>query len=246
MKALILIAGKSARMGNMTEGIHKTLLDVGGRPILEWMLRSLIAGKIHDVIFICGYMKDLIRSWVEDNFPMLNTTWIENPEYATTNTAYSVWLAGEKVLAADVDILLINGDVVFDSRVIRTIIDAPGMNVLAVRFDRVAEEEVKVRLNERRQIIEIGKHIPPSEAAGESVGVNRLSRLHLPKLFEVLGERIENGEGAGEYYEAAFNQLVQEGMLFLTADVTDLPVMEVDTSEDYQEVLNTIFPRLRA
>ncbi|MFH0883121.1 MAG: NTP transferase domain-containing protein [bacterium] len=220
-------------MGELTTGTHKTLLPVGDRPILSWMLQALKNNGINRILFTCGYQRGLLEKWVAEHFPELEVSWIENPDFSSTNTGYSVWLTREHALADDEDLLLINGDVVLDRRAIAATLNAQGQNVLATRFDRVAAEEVKVRLDGNGVVTEIGKHIDPSDAAGESVGINRLSRPLLDLLFPTLEHRIRYGEGRREFYEHAFNELVNRGESFRTADVTELPVIEIDTPEDY-------------
>ncbi len=246
MKALILVAGKAVRMGDLTKDSHKTLLPVAGKATLSWMLDALVANDIDEVVFVCGYRKEIIKDFVNKNHSHMKVSWVENSIYSETNTAYSVFLAKDEVIKGDHDILLINGDVILDSRAIKATIEASGRNVLATRFDRVDEEEVKVRLNGNKMITEIGKHLSPSESAGESVGINRLSVEILPELFDTLQNRIENGAGRSEYYEHSFDELIQKGSEFFTADVTELPVMEMDTPEDYEAVKAKVASGLEA
>lgn len=208
------------------------------------MLSALRTNNVRDIIFVSGYHQDQLKEYVSSAFSDLSSTWVENADYDTTNTAFSVNLAREAVLDSGDDIILINGDVVLDHRAFQTVLAEPQGNILATRFDRCGAEEVKFRLDEDRRIVEIGKHLSPSEAAGESVGINRLSCHHLPALFDMIQDRIDHGEGRKEYYEHAFNALIQNGMEFRTADVTDLPVMEVDTPEDYETVRSEIAARL--
>lgn len=213
------------------------------RPILNWMLHALEKNGIADVVFVAGFHQGMLRDYVRDNHPSIRATWVENPVFDQTNTAYSLWLARKQMLSGG-DMILINGDVVLDHRAIQTTLEAEGSNVLATRFDRCGAEEVKVRLDGDRRITEIGKHLAPGEAAGESVGINRISQELLPHLFDTIQERIDNGNGRKEFYEHAFNALIQDGIDFRTADVTKLPVMEVDTPEDYEDVTRTIASRL--
>ena len=198
------------------------------------MLNALTSNGIERVIFTCGYHQEMLKTFVAEEFPGIEATWVENPDYATTNTAYSVWLTREHALADDEDLLLINGDVVLDKRVIAATLEAEGENVLATRFDRVAAEEVKVRLDGAGIVTEIGKHLIPEEAAGESVGINSLSRALLNDLFPTIERRINEGDGRKEFYEQAFDELIQKGTIFNTADVTHLPVIEIDTPEDFE------------
>lgn len=245
MKAVILVAGMSRRMGSLTESLPKTLLPLNGTTILFQIVTSLKQCGLNEVVFVCGYRSEQIRSYVKSHFPELKTEWVTNPKYAETNTSSSVLLTQPVIDAYGGPILLINGDVVFDSRVIQRTLDAPQDTVLATRLDRVDEEEVKVRIDMHDRILEIGKHIPPRQAAGESVGINRLSKRVLTNLYPILSHRVYHGKGKQEFYEASFNQLIQEGLPFHIADITEFPVMEIDTPEDYEEVKNTIVPLLQ-
>ena len=246
MRAMILVAGCARRMGELTKTCHKSLLMVGDKPILSWLLDALVAENINDFIFIGGYRKEDLISFVDREYPECKVSWVENPDYSTTNTAYSVLLGKGVVLMDQQDLLLINGDVVFDRRAIAITLAAEGNNVLAVRGGQVDDEEVKVTLDDAKIITEIGKHIPYETAAGESVGINRLSTSILPELFDVIKRRCDEGAGKSEFYEAAFNELVQNGAIFNIADVTDVPVMEIDTPEDYAQVNEKVLPRLLA
>ncbi len=62
MQCVILAAGRGKRMGDLTNNIPKPLLEVKGRPILEYTLINL-PEKISEVIFIIGYKGDLIKSY---------------------------------------------------------------------------------------------------------------------------------------------------------------------------------------
>ncbi|MBZ0263266.1 phosphocholine cytidylyltransferase family protein [bacterium] len=245
MKALILLAGKARRMGKMTENLPKTLLKVNGKPILQWMIDSLLHEGVEDFIFVVGFLQDKLRNYISENYPDLKVTWITNELYGSTNTSYSVLLTRDVVLSSGEPILLINGDVVLDRRVIHEVLHAPHATSLAVRLDRVAEEEVKFRLNERKEIIEIGKHINPAKADGESVGINRLSVDLLQKLYPILERRIKDEEhGAMEFYEASFNESIHKGEVYGIADVTRFPVMEIDTVADYEEAKEAVRGKL--
>jgi dTDP-glucose pyrophosphorylase len=59
-KAVILAAGRGTRMGNLTDDIPKPMMKVKGTPILESILRGLVANGISEVMIIVGYRKEVI------------------------------------------------------------------------------------------------------------------------------------------------------------------------------------------
>ena len=50
MKAIILAAGKGTRLKPLTYGIPKPLLPVKGRPMVDWVIRSLLNQNVDEII----------------------------------------------------------------------------------------------------------------------------------------------------------------------------------------------------
>ncbi|MDH4392915.1 MAG: nucleotidyltransferase family protein [Aquabacterium sp.] len=61
LPALILAAGRGARMRPLTDSTPKPLLSVAGRPMIEWHLLALAAAGVQQVV--------VNTAWLEDQFP---------------------------------------------------------------------------------------------------------------------------------------------------------------------------------
>jgi len=96
---------------------------------------------------------------------------IFNPHFAITNTLYSLWLARENFTG---DTILLNGDLRFDPRIL-DLITRDNVSSLAISVHPCGPEEVKVVTDHAGRIIRIGKDIPVQKAAGESIGLVRLT-----------------------------------------------------------------------
>ena len=59
-KAVVLAAGRGTRMGNLTDDVPKPMVKVKGTPILESIIRGLVANGIDEILIIVGYRKDVI------------------------------------------------------------------------------------------------------------------------------------------------------------------------------------------
>ncbi len=66
MKAMILAAGRGARMRPLSDATPKALLPVGGRPLIEWQVRRLVAGGIREVVINHAWLGPAIESTLGD------------------------------------------------------------------------------------------------------------------------------------------------------------------------------------
>ncbi len=66
MKAVILAAGKGTRMRELTNELPKPMLRVQGKPILEHILRGIVAAGIRDVFVVTGFRADVIENYFGD------------------------------------------------------------------------------------------------------------------------------------------------------------------------------------
>ena len=231
MKVIILAAGISSRLRPLTENTPKCLLKIGKKLILERMLDNLISNGLKDFVFVTGYLEDQIKDFVTTNYPNLNVSFIYNEVYNTTNNIYSLWMT--KDAGQGEDVLLLDGDIIFDQKIITLLLDSPYKNCLALRSEGgIAEEEIKVTLGGDKSIKEISKTIDPAAAVGESIGIEKFSSKYMDTLFAKLDTMILKQHNVNVFYEAAFEETINEGEKIYSIDVGSLKCMELDTVED--------------
>ncbi len=140
MKGLILASGMGRRISEHFAETPKCLLPLlNDETILDRQLQSLQKSGITDVIISTGYMKDKISSFVADKYSHLNVTFVFNEKYATTNYIYSLYLCSEYI---DSDLILMHGDMVFDSILLEKLASADFSCVL-VRDGRPTDADEK-------------------------------------------------------------------------------------------------------
>lgn len=115
MKAMILAAGRGARMGALTDHLPKPLLCVRGKPLIVYHLEALAKAGIKDVIINLAYLGNKIRDYVGDGSVWeLQVCYSEEPEPLETAGAIAYALD----FLGDEPFLLINADVFTDLRFI--------------------------------------------------------------------------------------------------------------------------------
>jgi choline kinase len=230
MKAVILAAGCATRLRPYSDDTPKTLLPVGGVPILRRTITNLLRVGFDQFVVGTGYLEHMVRDAVGSWFPGLDVRFVSNPEYQSTNNGYSLLLARDCV--EPTGFLLLDGDVVFDAAVIEELIER-GPDCLAVRsVGQIGLEEVKVTADNEDRVLAIGKHVPVRSAMGESVGIELFSAATARRLFDALHDRVRGRGLVGEYYEAAFQQIIDQGSTLYGVDIGSLYATEIDTIED--------------
>jgi choline kinase len=230
MKAVLLAAGCATRLRPYSDDTPKTLLPVGGVPILRRSMTELLRVGFDQFVIGTGYLEHMVREAVASWFPGLDVTFVTNPDFRTTNNAYSLLLLREHVERDS--FILLDGDVVFDAGVLEELVDR-GPDCLAVRsVGEIGLEEVKVTADNQDRVLAIGKHVPVRSAMGESVGIELFSAASSKRLFAALHARVRGQGLVNEYYEAAFQQIIDEGATLYGVDIGSRYATEIDTIED--------------
>ncbi len=230
MKAVILAAGVASRLRPLTNNTPKCLLKVGSENILELTIENLIANKILDIVIVTGYLEKQIRDFVNIRFPELNITFYYNEFYESTNNIYSLWLARNSFHSDDM--LLMDSDIVFDKRIIAKLCSSGYKSCLALKRHDVHDEEIKVRTDNNGRVLEISKEVDPSEADGESVGIELFNMELVRELFSIIDRKVNVEKNVNQFYEAAFQELINKNHDIYVVDISEYFCTEIDTIED--------------
>ena len=231
MKAFILAAGVSRRLYPETYNTPKCLLDVGGKPIINYQLEAIQNIGIQEVTMIVGYHREMLIKHVTETFSGLSFEFIINNHYFETNTAYSVYLGCRKLVLDDH--ILMNADVIYPPELITRINDSKHETVLAVDIKKCGREEGKVIEGANQKIKAIGKELIEEHCLGEFLGVAKFSKDFNVLFSNSLTKLIDAG-GKSDYFEAGIEPLLKEVDVYYS-DVSDLPCLEIDFIEDLNE-----------
>jgi mannose-1-phosphate guanylyltransferase len=77
MKALLLAAGYGERLRPLTNNIPKCLVEIQGRPLLDYWLETLEKGGIKEVLINLHYLSDKVKKFIKNNNHNLNITLIQ-------------------------------------------------------------------------------------------------------------------------------------------------------------------------
>lgn len=127
MKAIILAAGRGSRMLSRTQNCPKCLLELAGKPLLQWQMESLQTAGFDDILVVRGYLGHTLSPqllpWAQ-NFSVA-----DNPDWARSNMLRTLLCAGDFVRKAFSDgtskIVVSYADIVYHPDHVRSLIACP-------------------------------------------------------------------------------------------------------------------------
>jgi len=110
MKVIMPMAGKGTRLLPLTKRVPKPLVNVAGRPVMDYVMDSLKqAGKLDELIIITGHLKEKVEKYIREHYD-IPARFIE--QKVLDGTAGAVNLARPYV---DGPVIVIFVDTLFDA-----------------------------------------------------------------------------------------------------------------------------------
>lgn len=232
MKAIILAAGRGSRMKDLTEECPKCLVELHGKPLLEWQLEALREAGIDEIGIVTGYKRELLsgRGLVEFH----NSRWAETNMVSSLACAQS-WLQAEPCIVS-------YSDIFYEPFAVKSLMaseyslavtyDPNWLKLWEKRFGDPLLDAETFHLNTDGTLAEIGnKPKSVAEVQGQYMGLLRFTpegwsevlriRKSLPSL---VCDRM--------HMTGTLQKVIDEGRVCIQAIPYELAWGEVDSAED--------------
>ena len=203
MKAVILTAGEGTRMRPLTITRPKTMLKVGGKPILQYNVEALRDAGVKELSMVVGYHEEVIKEHFGDgsNFGV-NITYLTQEE--RLGTAHAIGKASKVI---DEEFIVLNGDIIVDPELISSLIkrysrgDASSILVLTEVEDPSSFGVVELDGDSITNLVE-----KPAPEEAPSNLINAGIYIFNPRIFDAIKktEKSQRGE-----YEITDSLLIQ-------------------------------------
>ena len=106
MKALILAAGRGTRLGKLTENLPKPLVQVNGKPVIDYLINKLIKLDVNEIFINIHYKYELLEKFILDSKYKTKITLVHEDELLGTagtlkNLIYELSVGDFIVMHAD-------------------------------------------------------------------------------------------------------------------------------------------------
>lgn len=249
VRAIIIAAGMSSRLMELTDDKPKCMLAIGGKTILQRQIETFNECGIDEITVITGYKKEVIN--------YTGVKYIYNQNYRRNNILESLMYAESDM---DGEFIATYSDILFQRSVleklleskadISVVIDTRWRSRYKNRFQHPIEEAEKVIVIDNKMAA-IGKVINPNEAYGEFIGLAKFSTTGA-EILKTNYKRVVTQFGNTQFHSAPsvgkayltdmFQELVDTGYTVSNIGIEG-QWMEIDTIEDINRARKQWGPR---
>jgi len=238
MRVIILAAGQGTRLRPLTNDKPKCMVELNGKPLIEYQLELFNRFDIKDVNVVTGYLENKI------NFK--NVKKYYNPKFDSTNMVSTLFCAGELFNGED-DLLISYGDIVYNDSVFSAIQkSSERMNVVVdknwreyweARMDDPLRDVETLKIDNNGYIKELGKK-PNSydDIEGQYIGLIKIRKDAVKKIksyYQNLDkDALYDGKDYGNMYMTSFLQMIADNLMPLTPVYINNGWIEVDEPTD--------------
>ena len=243
MQAVILAAGMGKRLGELTKGNTKCMIEVGGETLISRLLRQLDKHSLSKIILVVGYKAQELKDYLATIQVQTPIEFVENTVYDKTNNIYSLYLAKDHLTTEDT--LLFESDLILEDAVISKLIEHPYPDLALVDKYESWMDGTVVTLDEENRI---QRFIPNGQFKYEeipsyykTVNVYKFSQQFSANMYVPFLEAYCTALGKNEYYEQVLRvitMLDNSGMRALP--LTGEQWYEIDDIQDL-DIAESIF-----
>jgi choline kinase len=238
VKAIIIAAGMSSRLAELTDDKPKCMLEIKGKTILQRQIEIFNQCGIDEIVVIRGYKKEVIN--------YTGVKYIYNQNYRRNNILESLMYAESDM---DGGFVASYSDILFKASVVRRLLESKADISIVTdidweshykkRFQHPIEEAEKVTVSNNR-VVEIGKATNPNKAYGEFIGLAKFTNTGA-EILKTNYKRVVAEFGKTQFHAAPsveqayltdmFQELIDKGYTISNVDIKG-QWMELDTVED--------------
>lgn len=236
MRLIILAAGSGRRLGKLTENRPKCMVPLHGKPLVEWLLGSVAAAGITDVVVVRGFAADKLQP--------AGVEFAENPRFAETNMVYSLWSA--RKFFTD-PFILSYADILYEPDTLRKVaasdaevgvaLDKDWQSYWTERLENPLDDVETLKLSPAGSIVELGSKAERIEdIAGGYIGLIKFAGKGLQALSRALDDIRAGTTVRGRDFDGLYMTDLLQHMCDTGAELRPVFVnggwFEVDTPDD--------------
>jgi UTP--glucose-1-phosphate uridylyltransferase len=224
-KAIIPVAGWGTRRLPITKAIEKTMLPIGNRPLVDYVVQDCIKAGITDIYFVISEGSTQLRQYYSNNDALneylidagknealklvalpdgVNFHYIEQPQKGKYGTAVPVALAAKHIFEGESAVVLGGDDFIYNAdgtSEVERLIDATPENGNAMLAVTVSADQVNkygvIEVSDSQEFVRIVEKPNADEAPSNLINISKYILNH--DAIDRVAQFVQTDQ-AGEYY----------------------------------------------
>jgi choline kinase len=227
MKAVLLAAGIGKRLGKRTQYLPKTLIPLKDRPILDYVLETILTLPLNELIVIGGFGFEKLAHRLLGWDPRIRL--VKNKNFLQG----SIVSLEHALPFLDDEFFLFNADHIYPLNLCPHLINGRKGITTFCDFDRpLGSDDMKILRNPIGRLAAISKRLLHFD--GGYVGITYCDRISLPLYRDSVNRVLEKTGGEG-VVEEVLSELISQRHPPTICDISGIPWLEVDTEEDLRK-----------
>ncbi|MBD41746.1 MAG: nucleotidyl transferase [Flavobacteriaceae bacterium] len=240
MKVIILAAGSGNRLKPYTNDKPKCMVELLGKPILQYQVETLNALGLDDILVVGGYHVEKIKGF---KFKI-----IKNEQYDCTNMVSSLFCA-EDFINRNEDLIISYSDIIFEKEVLENLlksnapiaisVDKNWSNLWQTRMENPLDDAETLKIKDEIYVRELGKK-PKNiqEIEGQYMGLIKIRSDFISEFcntWHSLDKKdTYDGQDFKNMYMTSFLQVFINRGIKVEAAFTNGGWLEIDTKDDLE------------
>lgn len=233
--ALILAAGYGSRISDVTEN-PKSLLQVNGKPLMDWHFEAWKKAGISNVVVVTGYKREMLEEYLSKFKKDFDIHFAVNEDYRVKGNTWSFYYGLEKVQG---DFLLFDADLIYDPEILSDFLSNTAPDQILVGDSSIDDIESAKAMVDKNGFVRmtIDKRAVTSEEreqfrfAGEAVGILKFSRAYRDDMFSACKKFLSDEKNISKNWEHVMNEFLLNHDMSVHKTLNECWV-EIDNKED--------------
>lgn len=222
-----MAAGLGTRFGQHTELIPKGFVEFKNKPMVVRSIDTLIECGIEKIIIGTGWKKEVYEALMEKYHQI---KCVHSPRFAETNSMYTLYNCREEI--GDDDFLLLESDLVFESKAISSLIETPFKSAMLITPVFKFQDQYYVQMNENCELINCSTDKTKIDPSGELVGIHKIGNDFYKILVDEYEKIVDEKPKLG--YEFQLLDVSQRITPMNVLKLEELQWYEIDDERDLE------------
>lgn len=214
-----MAAGHGTRFGKYTELIPKGFVEFKNKAMVVRSIDTLIDCGIERIVIGTGWQKESYEA-LKEKYPQIECVY--SPRYAETNSMYTLYNCREAI-GTD-DFMLLESDLVFESKAIQGLIDCPYDSAMLIAPVIKFQDQYYVQMNDKCELINCSTDKTKINPSGELVGIHKLSNRFYQTIVSEYAKIVDEKPKLGYEFQ----------LLDVSQRITPMNVLKIDGLQWYE------------